>query len=154
MRVTPNDATIQQTWNPGDDINMAIGQGYLQVTPLQEAVAYSAIANGGKIVRPHVVVCDPRSRQRQRGGPPGQHPAGAKPPPQPGVPDEVTDGLHGATHDSDGTSGAVFGSYNGTPFDVWGKTGTAQTSSDENAPDDAWWSGWASDGTTRSWWWR
>ena len=147
--VTPNDAVIQKTWNPGDDINMAIGQGYLQVTPLQEAVAYSAIANGGKIVRPHVVdsILDPANDNAvvRRGD--------TKPIRNLHLSseflNEVTLGLHGATHDSDGTSGAVFGSYNGTPFDVWGKTGTAQTSSIQNAPDDAWWSGWASDGNRK-----
>ena len=33
---------------------MAIGQGDLTVSPMQLAVAYSAIANGGKLVTPHV----------------------------------------------------------------------------------------------------
>ena len=39
----------------------SIGQGYLQVTPLQLAVAYAALANGGTVVRPHVAdaVLDP-----------------------------------------------------------------------------------------------
>src|SRR5205085_11146836 len=38
-RLSPNQAAIDQIWEPGDDINMAIGQGYLLVSPLQEAVA-------------------------------------------------------------------------------------------------------------------
>ncbi len=42
-------------WNPGDTVNMAIGQGDLLVTPLQLAVGYSAIANGGKVLEPHVL---------------------------------------------------------------------------------------------------
>ena len=33
---------------------MAIGQGYVTVTPLQLATAYSAIANGGHLCRPHL----------------------------------------------------------------------------------------------------
>jgi penicillin-binding protein 2 len=41
-------------WFPGDYINMSIGQGFTLVTPLQMAVAYSAIANGGKVLVPHV----------------------------------------------------------------------------------------------------
>ncbi len=45
----------EQSWLPGDDIQMAIGQGFVTITPMQLAVAYSAIANGGKICRPHVV---------------------------------------------------------------------------------------------------
>jgi penicillin-binding protein 2 len=41
-------------WRGGDAINMSIGQGDVIATPLQMAVGYAAIANGGKIVRPHV----------------------------------------------------------------------------------------------------
>jgi penicillin-binding protein 2 len=44
----------KEPWFPGDYINMSIGQGYTLVTPLQMAVAYSAIANGGKVLEPHV----------------------------------------------------------------------------------------------------
>jgi len=43
------------TWLPADNILMAIGQGSVAVTPLQLAVGYSAIANGGKVMRPHLV---------------------------------------------------------------------------------------------------
>ena len=39
-------------WLPGDDIQMGIGQGFVSVTPIQMAVAYAAIANGGSIVTP------------------------------------------------------------------------------------------------------
>src|SRR5205814_255878 len=41
-------------YNLGDNVNLAVGQGELQATPLQLAVAYSAIENGGKVVRPHL----------------------------------------------------------------------------------------------------
>lgn len=41
-------------WQPGDNVNMSIGQGFVQVTPLQLADAYSAIANGGTVWQPHV----------------------------------------------------------------------------------------------------
>jgi penicillin-binding protein 2 len=41
-------------WRGGDSINLSIGQGELQVSPLQLARAYAAIANGGKVFRPHV----------------------------------------------------------------------------------------------------
>jgi penicillin-binding protein 2 len=44
----------RNTWYPGDDIQMGIGQGDTLVTPLQIATAYSAIANGGRICQPHV----------------------------------------------------------------------------------------------------
>ena len=36
----------------GDNVNLAVGQGDLQATPLQMAVAYAAIANGGHVVAP------------------------------------------------------------------------------------------------------
>jgi penicillin-binding protein 2 len=42
-------------WLPGDAINLAIGQGYMAVTPMQLAVAYSAIANGGTLFEPRLV---------------------------------------------------------------------------------------------------
>jgi penicillin-binding protein 2 len=41
-------------WRGGDAINMSIGQGDVAATPLQMAVGYAAIANGGKVLRPHV----------------------------------------------------------------------------------------------------
>jgi len=41
-------------WIPGGDILTMIGSGYVQVTPLQLAQAYAAIANGGHLCRPHV----------------------------------------------------------------------------------------------------
>ena len=42
-------------WVPGGDILTMIGSGYVQVTPLQLAQAYAAIANGGHLCRPHLV---------------------------------------------------------------------------------------------------
>lgn len=42
-------------WLPGDAINLSIGQGFMTVTPLQLAVAYSAIANGGTLYAPRVI---------------------------------------------------------------------------------------------------
>ena len=42
-------------WLPGDTYHLSIGQGYLGVTPLEVATAFVAIANGGKLFRPHLV---------------------------------------------------------------------------------------------------
>jgi len=42
-------------WVPGGDILTMIGSGYVQVTPLQLARAYAAIANGGHLCTPHLV---------------------------------------------------------------------------------------------------
>ncbi len=44
-----------QTWLPGDLINMSIGQGYVLMTPIQVAMVYQAIANDGIMLRPTVV---------------------------------------------------------------------------------------------------
>ena len=41
-------------WEPGDDVEMSIGQGFVEVTPIQLADFYSALANGGAIYQPHV----------------------------------------------------------------------------------------------------
>ncbi|NWF58813.1 MAG: penicillin-binding protein 2 [Fischerella sp.] len=42
-------------WTVGDTINMSIGQGALQVTPLQAAIMFSVPANGGFRIKPHVL---------------------------------------------------------------------------------------------------
>jgi penicillin-binding protein 2 len=44
-----------EEWLDGDTYNMAIGQGFTTVTPLQMAVALAAIANGGTVFEPRVV---------------------------------------------------------------------------------------------------
>ena len=47
--------TLRESWTTGDTYNTAIGQGYLQVTPLQLAAAAGAVARDGIIYQPHVV---------------------------------------------------------------------------------------------------
>lgn len=42
-------------WSVGDTVNMSIGQGFLQVTPLQVAVMFAVPANGGYLVKPHLL---------------------------------------------------------------------------------------------------
>ncbi len=42
-------------WTIGDTINMSIGQGFLQVTPLQVAGMFAVPANGGYHVQPHLI---------------------------------------------------------------------------------------------------
>jgi penicillin-binding protein 2 len=47
--------TQDQVWGDGDTYNLAIGQGFIAITPLQVASAYVAIANGGKLYKPQMV---------------------------------------------------------------------------------------------------
>jgi penicillin-binding protein 2 len=46
---------FRETWQMGETISIAIGQGYNLVTPLQLANAYAALANGGVMYRPMLI---------------------------------------------------------------------------------------------------
>lgn len=46
---------FKMPWTVGDSINMSIGQGALQVTPLQSAIMFSVPANGGYRIKPHLL---------------------------------------------------------------------------------------------------
>jgi len=45
----------RQPWYPGETLSVAIGQGYVTVTPLQLANMMAAVANGGKLYQPRLV---------------------------------------------------------------------------------------------------
>ncbi|MEW6088043.1 MAG: penicillin-binding protein 2 [bacterium] len=47
--------SVNPPWFPGNTAQLSIGQGYILSTPLQLAVAYSALANGGIIYKPFMV---------------------------------------------------------------------------------------------------
>ena len=125
------DATewqVDRLWKPGDSIQLAIGQKDLLVTPLQMARFYALIANGGRLVQPHIAADVEEVSTRQA---PGRVLHSFAPPPAPTVKldplylDVVRQGLYQATHASYGTSTAVFGSF---PIPIAGKTGTAEKS--------------------------
>ena len=56
--VVPDNAwkeeMLDEIWYIGDSINMSIGQGYMQATPLQVAMMFAVPANGGDLVQPHL----------------------------------------------------------------------------------------------------
>jgi penicillin-binding protein 2 len=124
MYTRANDANwrIDRLWKPGDSINIAIGQGNLLVTPIQMARLYAAIANGGKLVTPHVLMdvqnangtIVPTPAPPARRPIPGLDAAAVK---------AVQQGLFEGTHDPLGTSYGVFGNF---PYPIAGKTGTAE----------------------------
>ena len=47
--------TYGESWSTGDTYNFSIGEGYLEVTPLQMLNAVNVIANGGTLYRPRIV---------------------------------------------------------------------------------------------------
>ncbi len=113
---------VDQLWKPGDSIQLAIGQGDLLVTPLQMTRFYAAIANGGKLVTPHLLL-DVENPNRTV----VSTPAPPAPQPVPGLDPQtlriVQQGLYEGTHLSFGTSYGVFGKF---PVPIAGKTGTAE----------------------------
>ena len=132
----------QETWLPGDNINMAVGQGNLLVTPLQMAVAYSAIANGGSLVTPTLGMdLTDQSGQvvRQLSDVTPPRPLGLSP----AVLAVVREGLREVAQGSLGTAAGVFSSVAaaGGPV-VAGKTGTAQ-SGNKGQADHSWFIGFA-----------
>lgn len=48
--------TYGESWSTGDTYNMSIGQGFLEVTPLQMLNATAAVANGGTLLRPQLLL--------------------------------------------------------------------------------------------------
>ncbi len=54
---------LRQLWTIGDTINMSIGQGFLVATPMQVAVMFSVPANGGYLIKPHLLKDDQDSKK-------------------------------------------------------------------------------------------
>ena len=108
-------------WVIGDNIQLAIGQGSLQADPLQMAVAYAALGNGGTVYKPRLV--------KQTEDAAGRVISETEPeavreiPIDPGARDVIMSGLHDAAQTPEGTSYKVFGGF---PVPVAGKTGTAE----------------------------
>ena len=113
-RPTRVTGQIDSLWKPGDSIQLAIGQKDLLVTPMQMARFYAMIANGGKLVTPHLLL---DVEQPSSNGTPGRAVPSTPPPaPEPTNVDAqalavVREGLYQATHDSLGTSASIFGSF-------------------------------------------
>ncbi len=114
----------EDVWLPGDYIQMAIGQGYVTVTPMQLAAAYAAIANNGKFCRPHLVDRVERpdgTVARTVSGHCGQHEL----PFTQAELDYIRNALATVTQPG-GTAGLAFSGFPLSTYPVAGKTGTAQ----------------------------
>jgi penicillin-binding protein 2 len=118
-------------WIPGIDILLAIGSGETKATPMQVARAYAALATG-KLCRPHVV-----SRIEGRDGEVVRRVGGAcrRIPYGEAELDYIRSALHSVT-----TGGTATSVFSGCPFDVAGKTGTAERGS-ELLQDTSWFAG-------------
>jgi len=120
----PCYALDYSAFNLGDNVNLAVGQGFLQANPLQLAVAYAAIANGGKIVRPHLglEIEDDQGRLLQRIKRAPSRRVNFDPANQ----QVIMDGLRAAAQEPGGTSTDVFAGWDHGRHPVYGKTGTAE----------------------------
>ncbi len=122
-----------------EEVNMAIGQGYVQVTPLQVVRWTAAIANGGTLYTPHLVEeigllgDDPIPAYEPQGTPTGLRPE---------VLDMIQSGMCAVTSTSQGTAEFVFRNSPVQALGVCGKTGTAQTGGPET-PSHAWFTSYA-----------
>jgi penicillin-binding protein 2 len=121
----PSLKKIQSSdWHDGDSANICFGQGDMAVTPIQMAVAYSAIANGGTVLWPRMVERI-ESQDPDSGEAPTFYPSGVVRD-RIGVSERslkiVHDAMLGETEDEEGTgkSAVVPG------LRICGKTGTAQ----------------------------
>ncbi|HEX2085151.1 MAG TPA: penicillin-binding transpeptidase domain-containing protein, partial [Solirubrobacteraceae bacterium] len=123
-------------YNVGDNVNLAVGQGEIAASPLQMAVAYSAIVNGGEVPRPHLglEIQDATGRLVQKIDPgearrveiPSDHRQA------------IMDGLAMAAQSPGGTSTHVFASWPHDGFPVYGKTGTAEVPYQGALVDQSW----------------
>ena len=120
-------------WSIGDNVNLSVGQGDLQANPLQMAVAYAAIGNGGQVLSPHLALRaeDPAGRVVQEIEPAPQR--------QISIDTEwrsaIMNGLTKAAMEPGGTSFVHFGGF---PVEVAGKTGTAETFHEGVPYDQSW----------------
>ena len=106
----------------GDNVNLSVGQGDLQADPLQMAVAYAAIANGGRVLRPRLGlrIEDAAGRALQQLEAPTARRARRS---RPRTAQAILDGLRGA---ASAPGRHLDPGVPGFPVPIAGKTGTAE----------------------------
>ena len=119
---------FDQDWYLGETMDAAIGQSYNLTTPLQMAMVYASLANGGFRYQPYLV-----SRVDNLDGTPQKifspNKLGALPVSKSTL-DDIYTGLR-MVMSKDGTGGQIFDKY---PISIAGKSGTAET----NGLDNGW----------------
>jgi len=110
-------ATRRQPWFPGETVILGIGQGYMQVTPLQLAQATALIANKGVWNRPHL------ARTVDGVAPVDEHPMPNILLKDPRDWEQVNHGMQMVMHDARGIARAAAA---GAQYRIAGKSGTAQ----------------------------
>jgi penicillin-binding protein 2 len=110
---------FKQKWYPGETISIGIGQGYNSFTLLQLAHATANLANDGVVMKPHLVkeVEDLRTGERRQTVPKESYRIAVKPEHMKFVRDAMVDV---------NISGTGRVAFQGAPYKVGGKTGTAQ----------------------------
>jgi penicillin-binding protein 2 len=121
---------VGENWWVGDTVNLAIGQGYLLVTPLQVARMIAAVGNGGTLYRPYVVeriaaAGDAIPEQVTQPEIVGQLPLSSE------HLAAIQEALYGVTTRSIGT--ALY-RFVGLSIPVAGKTGTAEVGGPDTVP--------------------
>jgi penicillin-binding protein 2 len=115
-------------WLPGNNIQLAVGQGDMLTTPLQLANAYASFANGGTLREPRLAseVLDPSGKKVRDLAPitVSQVPVPSR--------TEMLSGFTGVVDSEDGTAFRAFQGSGLLPGQVSGKTGTAQVQGKQN----------------------
>jgi penicillin-binding protein 2 len=114
-RAVPRDPI----WHPGETISVSIGQGAIEVTPIQMATFAGALGNGGTLYRPHLLV----SREVREGveQDEAQDYVARRVPLHPRTLEVIKDAMWGVVNE-DGTGGRA----KIAGRDICAKTGTAQ----------------------------
>ncbi len=115
------NAKKQGPWYPGDTVISSIGQGFWKATPLQLAQSTAALADGGRLRRPHLV--KERRDDFDRPWTMLEQPAPRAITRSPAHLQVVHEGMVRTVHGPGGTARVI--SY-GIPYRIAGKTGTAQ----------------------------